>query len=161
MVAACMEILPEDRPRYCMGVGYPEDLVVCVALGADMFDCVYPARTARFGTALVPSGLLKLRHASMATDCRPIDDRCDCYVCKHYTRAYLHCLTPREGTVGAQLLTLHNVRYLVNLMQRARQAILDGCFPEFVQKFMLDLYPNKEYPQWSKDALNTAGIALL
>lgn len=160
-VSQCTNILPTDKPRYCMGVGYPEDLVVCVALGADMFDCVYPARTARFGTALVPSGLLKIRHANMATDPRPIQEDCDCHTCRTYSRAYLHMLGPKDGSVGAQLLTLHNIAYLTRLMAKARQAIIDGKFEEFVQRFMLDLYPDKKYPRWSSDALTSAGVTLL
>ena len=161
VVDQCTDILPPGKPRYCMGVGYPEDLVVCVALGADMFDCVYPARTARFGTALVPSGLLKIRHASMATDCRPVQVGCHCHTCRNYSRSYLHFLAPVDGSVGAQLLTLHNIAYLTNLMKRARQAIMDGTFEPFVQNFMLDLYPDKGYPKWSRDALTKAGVTLL
>ncbi|PXF49846.1 Queuine tRNA-ribosyltransferase catalytic subunit 1 [Gracilariopsis chorda] len=161
IVNQCTDVLPQNKPRYCMGVGYPEDLVVCVALGADMFDCVYPARTARFGTALVPSGLLKIRHASMAMDKRPIQHDCACHTCRNYCRAYLHLLTTKDGTVGAQLLTLHNIAYLTQLMKRTRQAIIDGSFEHFVQKFMLDLYPDKKYPKWSKDALTSAGVRLL
>lgn len=160
IVNQCTDVLPVGKPRYCMGVGYPEDLVVCVALGADMFDCVYPARTARFGTALVPSGLLKIRHASMATDFRPIQDDCRCYTCVNYSRAYLHLLSPKETSVGAQLITLHNMAYLVQLMRRAREAIIDGRFHAFVNSFMRALYPNREYPKWSRDALLTAGIEL-
>lgn len=160
-VNLCTDILPRNKPRYCMGVGYPEDLVVCVALGADMFDCVYPARTARFGTALVPSGLLKIRHANMATDARPIQQDCECHTCRTYSRAYLHMLGPKEGSVGAQLLTLHNIGYLTKLMLKARKAIIDGNFEQFVQNFMLNLYPDKNYPNWSKTALTSAGIRLL
>lgn len=159
MVNMCTGILPENKPRYCMGVGYPEDLVVCVALGADMFDCVYPARTARFGTALVPGGLLKIRSNSMATDYRPIQEGCECFTCDKYSRSYLHFL--KEGSVGAQLLTLHNVAYLTGLMGRAREAILEGWFEAFVQQFMVDLYPDRQYPDWSREALEEAGIRLL
>lgn len=161
VVNQCTDILPADKPRYCMGVGYPEDLVVCVALGADMFDCVYPARTARFGTALVPSGLLKIRNASMATDKRAVQEDCECHTCKNYSRAYLHMLGPKEGSVGSQLLTLHNIAYLTRLMKRAREAIIDGTFEAFVQQFMLALYRNKAYPTWSRDALESAGVTLL
>lgn len=160
-VDLCTDLLPESKPRYCMGVGYPEDLVVCVALGADMFDCVYPARTARFGTALVPSGLLKIRQAAMADDFRPLMVGCRCYTCVHYTRAYLHTLSPKETGVVSQLITLHNISYLTQLMLRARKAIIDGSFEHFVQQFMLDLYPNREYPKWSREALTKAGITLL
>lgn len=160
VVDRCTDLLPESKPRYCMGVGFPEDLVVCVALGADMFDCVYPARTARFGTAIVPSGLLKIRHASMATDHRPIQDGCECHTCRHYSRSYLHLLSPKGGSVGAQLLTLHNIAYLTSLMKRTRQSILDGQFEAFVQNYMLELYPDRKYPSWSRDALTKAGITL-
>lgn len=160
VVDLCMSVLPTDKPRYCMGVGYPEDLVICVMLGADMFDCVYPARTARFGTALVPSGLLKLRQSSMAKDFRPVDDTCSCYTCKNYTRAYLHILSPKDGSVGAQLLTLHNLAYLTKLMRRARSAIIDGNFPWFVSDFMLKRYPNRDYPVWIRNATSKAGINL-
>lgn len=161
VVNQCTDMLPSDKPRYCMGVGYPEDIIVCVALGADMFDCVYPARTARFGTALVPSGLLKIRNASMATDWRPIQDDCECHTCANYSRAYLHLLSPKDSSIGAQLLTLHNIAYLTRLTNKARQAIIDGRFEQFVQQFMLNLYPNKEYPKWSYDALTFAGVKLL
>lgn len=159
VVDQCTDLLPTEKPRYCMGVGYPLDLVVCVALGADMFDCVYPARTARFGTALVPSGQLKLRWNSMATDHRPIQDDCRCYTCLNYSRAYLHSLSNKD-TVGSQLLTLHNVAYLTRLMKRARTAIIDGEFPDFVRNFVLDLHPDKNYPGWARDALTKAGIDL-
>lgn len=157
VVDLCTDILPKDKPRYCMGVGYPEDLVICVMLGADMFDCVYPARTARFGTALVPSGLLKLRNSKMATDLGPIDDTCGCYTCKHYTRAYLHILSPKDGSVGSQLITLHNIAYLTKLMRRARSAIIDGSFPHFVQDFMIKRYSDKNYPAWIRNATRKAG----
>lgn len=159
VVDQCTDILPKSKPRYCMGVGYPLDLVVCVALGADMFDCVYPARTARFGTALVPSGQLKLRSAKMASDHRPIDNGCGCYTCRNYSRAYLHALSGKE-TVGAQLLTLHNVAYLTQLMKRARSAILEGEFPDFVRDFTRALHPDREYPAWARDALTKAGVDL-
>jgi queuine tRNA-ribosyltransferase catalytic subunit len=161
VVDQCTSILPASKPRYCMGVGYPEDLIVCVALGADMFDCVYPARTARFGTALVPTGLLKIRWKSMATDFRPIEDGCECYTCLKYSRAYLHALNPKDNTVGAQLLTLHNVSYLTRLMKRARSAIIEGQFQSFVQNFMQTLHPERRYPDWAQAALLHAGISLL
>lgn len=161
IVDLCTDELPHDKPRYCMGVGFPCDLVVCVALGADMFDCVYPARTARFGTALVPHGLLKIRQAAMAKDFRPIMEGCKCFTCVKYSRAYLHMLSPKETGVVSQLITLHNIAYLTQLMLRARQAIIDGVFEEFVQNFMLDLHPDKKYPKWASDALQKAGVSLL
>ncbi|KAI9909254.1 hypothetical protein PsorP6_015110 [Peronosclerospora sorghi] len=171
VVAKCTARLPEKKPRYLMGVGYPLDLVVCSALGVDMFDCVYPTRTARFGTALVPSGLLKLKSAHCEYDERPIDDTCACFVCKEYTRAYLRVLLKKEetlkepvktsGSIGVHLLTYHNVTYMLNLMRRLRQSIIDDKFQDFVQTFMLKLFPDRNYPQWTLDALTEAKVALL
>ncbi|GAB9464511.1 Queuine trna-ribosyltransferase [Globisporangium polare] len=162
VVAKCAKRLPEHKPRYLMGVGYPLDLVVCSALGVDMFDCVYPTRTARFGTAIVPSGLLKLKAAQFESDDRPLDATCECFVCKKYTRAYLRLMLKKEESgIGAQLLTFHNVTYMLTLMRRMRQAIIDGEFEPFVQQFMLQQFPDREYPQWAVDALTEAKIALL
>ncbi|CAN6679007.1 unnamed protein product [Malus baccata var. baccata] len=114
VVAQCTAALPEEKPRYVMGVGYPLDIVVCSALGADMYDCVYPTRTARFGTALVPEGVLKLKHKAMAEDTRPVDPTCDCMVCKNYTRAYIHCLVTKDA-MGSQLLSYHNLYYMMKV----------------------------------------------
>ncbi|ETL88238.1 queuine tRNA-ribosyltransferase [Phytophthora nicotianae] len=170
VVAKCTAQLPENKPRYLMGVGYPLDLVVCSALGVDMFDCVYPTRTARFGTAIVPSGLLKLKSAKCEHDDRPIDDTCECFVCKKYTRAYLRVLLKKEetfgdaeettGSIGAHLITYHNVTYMLNLMRRLRQSIIDEKFEQFVQNFMLQQFPDRNYPQWAVDALTEAKISL-
>lgn len=162
VVAKCAQRLPEDKPRYLMGVGYPLDLVVCSALGVDMFDCVYPTRTARFGTAIVPSGLLKLKAAQFEDDARPLDATCECFVCKKYTRAFLRLMLKKEESgIGAQLLTFHNVTYMLALMRRLRQAIIDGDFEQFVQQFMLQQFPDRAYPQWAVDALTEAKIELL
>ncbi|KAL4981996.1 hypothetical protein BDW68DRAFT_192531 [Aspergillus falconensis] len=155
VVDTCTDLLPEYKPRYVMGVGYQEDLIVGVALGADMFDCVWPTRTARFGTALVSTGNLNLRNASFAHDFRPVEEGCDCMTCKPreeggsgITRAYLHHLAAKE-TAGAHLLTIHNVHYLLNLMGRARQAILDDQFPAFLRGFFIKLYGGKvKIPSW-------------
>lgn len=152
--------LPDDKPRYCMGVGYPVDLVVCSALGVDMFDCVYPCRTARFGTVLVPSGLLQLKKAEFKDDFRPIDETCTCSTCKNYTRAYLHTIATKE-TVASSLLTVHNIAYMMRLMDNVRNAIIEGNFDEYVRNFMLEQYPKKNYPKWASDALTAAGIELI
>lgn len=112
IVDFCTNLLPEDKPRYLMGVGFAEDLVVCAALGIDMFDCVFPTRTARFGVALRRNGQLKLHQAKFKTDLKPIDENCDCSTCKHYTRAYLSHIVRIEA-VGASLLTIHNVAFQV------------------------------------------------
>uniref|UniRef100_K3W9M8 Queuine tRNA-ribosyltransferase catalytic subunit 1 n=1 Tax=Globisporangium ultimum (strain ATCC 200006 / CBS 805.95 / DAOM BR144) TaxID=431595 RepID=K3W9M8_GLOUD len=162
VVAKCAKRLPENKPRYVMGVGYPLDLVVCSALGVDMFDCVYPTRTARFGTAIVPSGLLKIKAAQFENDERPIDETCECFVCKKYTRAYLRLMLKKEEAgIGAQLITYHNVTYMLTLMRQLRQSIIDGNFEHFVQQFMLQQFPTREYPQWAIDALTEAQIELL
>ncbi|KAF3930782.1 hypothetical protein ABW20_dc0104233 [Dactylellina cionopaga] len=154
------------KPRYVMGVGYPEDLVVSVALGADMFDCVWPTRTARFGNAVTSRGTLNLRHASYAADFSPVGEDCDCICCRPkekggmgVTKAYIHHLTGKE-TAGAHILTMHNVYYLLNLMRQAREAIIADKYPLFVKDFFGKIYNyNKaEYPGWATDALKTVGI---
>jgi len=159
VVNQCAAKLPANKPRYLMGVGYAVDLVVCTALGVDMFDCVFPSRTARFGTALVPTGSIHLKSAEFATDFRPIDADCNCMVCKNYTRAYLHTVAGREQ-IGAQLLTYHNIAYQMNLMRTMRNSIIDGTFPTFVQNFIRLQYPTSNYPKWVKEALEAAGITL-
>lgn len=159
VVSKCAKALPANKPRYLMGVGYPVDLVVCSALGVDMYDCVYPTRTGRFGTAMVPSGLLKLRTAEFANDERPIDVTCPCSVCKDYSRSALH-ISLKNGGVAPQLVTYHNLAYMMRLMTTMRNSILEKAFPEFVQDFMKTHYGEKEVPQWVVDALADAGITL-
>lgn len=165
VVAKCTARLPDDKPRYVMGVGYPLDLVVCSALGADMFDCVYPTRTARFGTAIVRSGLLKLRSQKFADDDRPLEEGCQCLVCqKPYSRAYLRALIQNgkddKANVAAALLTLHNVTHMLTLMRDLRQSILDSRFETFVRDFMRGQFPNGKYPPWAVEALQEAHITL-
>ncbi|KAJ7545063.1 hypothetical protein O6H91_09G105100 [Diphasiastrum complanatum] len=157
VVAQCTAQLPEDKPRYVMGVGFPLDIVVCSALGADMYDCVYPTRTARFGTALIPEGMLKLKNADMATDVRPLDASCSCMVCKRYTRAYLHTLVTREA-MGSQLISYHNVAYMMKLNNDLHKSILEGCFPQFVQGFLRMQFPKGNVPLWVCNAMEVAGI---
>ncbi|XP_057815980.1 uncharacterized protein LOC131029476 isoform X4 [Cryptomeria japonica] len=157
VVAQCTAGLPEDKPRYVMGVGYPLDIVVCSALGADMYDCVYPTRTARFGTALVPEGVLKLKHAAMASDCRPIDPTCSCMVCKRYSRAYIHSIVTKDA-MGSQLLSYHNLAYMMKLSKDLHSSILGGCFPEFVQGFLQTQFPRGDVPEWVCNAMEVAGI---
>eukprot|EP00698_Gefionella_okellyi_P012267 TRINITY_DN3298_c0_g4_i1.p1 TRINITY_DN3298_c0_g4~~TRINITY_DN3298_c0_g4_i1.p1 ORF type:complete len:441 (+),score=76.65 TRINITY_DN3298_c0_g4_i1:45-1325(+) len=159
IVAQCTASLPADKPRYLMGVGYAVDMVVASALGVDMFDCVYPTRTARFGSALVDTGVLHLRQKQFANDLTPVEEACDCSTCKNYTRSMLHNLLTKEP-LGAQLLTYHNVAYQMRLMRRLRQSILDSKFPEFVREFMAMQFPDREYPLWTVDALREAGIEL-
>ncbi|KAJ4758802.1 Queuine tRNA-ribosyltransferase catalytic subunit 1 [Rhynchospora pubera] len=157
VVAQCTAALPEDKPRYVMGVGYPLDIVVCSALGADMYDCVYPTRTARFGTALVPEGVLKLKHNAMASDERPIDSTCSCMVCKNYTRAYIHSLVTRDA-MGSQLLSYHNLSYMMRLSKDLHMSIVEGRFPEYVRGFLRTQFPKGDVPQWVCNAMEVAGI---
>eukprot|EP01128_Nolandella_sp_AFSM9_P000480 TRINITY_DN10638_c0_g1_i1.p1 TRINITY_DN10638_c0_g1~~TRINITY_DN10638_c0_g1_i1.p1 ORF type:complete len:410 (-),score=70.24 TRINITY_DN10638_c0_g1_i1:31-1101(-) len=160
VVSLCTDLLPKDKPRYLMGVGFPVDLVVCVALGVDMFDCVYPTRTARFGTALVDSGTLSLRSKSLKDDYDPLDSECSCSTCKNFTRAYLYSL-PNSSALIAKLLTIHNIAYQLRLMRRARQSILENRFPAFVRKFMELQYPKHNYPNWVVEALASVKIELI
>lgn len=159
MVTISTDILPKEKPRYLMGVGFAVDLVVCVALGCDMFDCVYPTRTARFGTALVPSGHLLLKKDIYAKDFRPIDENCKCSTCRQYTRAYLHTVVQTE-TVACQLVTVHNVAYQLDLMRSIQQSIVEDRFPEFIRQFFNKQFPNKDYPEWAVDALKSVKVYL-
>ena len=124
--------LPPDKPRYLMGVGTPEDLIEGVARGVDIFDCVLPTRLARHHAAFSPQGRLNLMNASFARDRRPIEATCDCYTCRHFTRAYLrHLINARELLAGT-LLSIHNLRALIRLVTEMRACILDGTFEERV-----------------------------
>ena len=168
VVETCTSMLPENKPRYVMGIGYPEDLVVSVALGADMFDCVWPTRTARFGNAITRYGILNLRHAKYASDFGPVEKGCECACCKAgegglgVTRAFVHHVAAKE-TVGAHLLTIHNVWYQLALMRRVREAIIADRFPAFVKEFFSDLHggDRTKYPAWAVDALKRVGVNLL
>ncbi|OBT77313.1 queuine tRNA-ribosyltransferase [Pseudogymnoascus sp. 05NY08] len=167
VVDACTGQLPENKPRYVMGIGYPEDLVVSVALGADMFDCVWPTRTARFGNAVTGKGVLNMRHARYADDLGPIEEGCGCRCCRvgegglGVTRAFAHHLAAKE-TVGAHLLTMHNVWYQLELMRGVRQAIVEDRYPAFLRRFFSDLYEGdkERYPEWAVDALRGVGVDL-
>ncbi|EFA85809.1 queuine tRNA-ribosyltransferase [Heterostelium album PN500] len=160
MVALSTAGLPPNKPRYLMGVGYALDLVVCTALGVDMFDCVFPSRTARFGTALVSTGSLNLKSAEYINDFGPIDSECECMVCKNYTRAYLHIVAGKES-IGGQLLTYHNIAYQMRLMRELRQSIIDNKLSEYINRFISLQYPKGDCPQWAIDALNHAGIQVI
>lgn len=132
---ATVPILPAGKPRYLMGVGTPDLLVEGVRRGVDMFDSVFPTRTARLGTALVPEGRLVVRNAAYARDMRPLQEDCDCYTCRTFTRAYIrHLLNARE-MLAASLLTVHNLRYLTRLMVEMRHAVAQGRFESFAEGF--------------------------
>jgi len=159
VVSHCTAKLPDHKPRYVMGVGYPLDLVLCTALGADMYDCVYPSRTARFGTALVPEGVLRLKSSALEHDHRPIDETCDCLTCKTYTRAQMHAIATKEPR-AAQLLTIHNLRYQMRLCAAMHRAIVEQRFADFVRDFIEKQYPDDTAPPWVRQALEYAGITL-
>ena len=128
------EHMPKEKPRYLMGVGNPTTLVRGVACGIDMFDCVLPTRTARMGTAFSSEGRLNLKNARFATDNTPLDGNCTCPACAAgYTRAYVHHLVRQREMVGSILLSIHNVYYLLELMRKARAAIIAGTYGEFVR----------------------------
>ncbi len=127
--------LPADKPHYLMGVGTPEDLVEGVANGIDMFDCVMPTRNARNGWLFTRYGDLKLRNARHKDEDVPIDESCDCYACKNFSRAYLHHLHRAGEILGARLNTIHNLHYYLQLMREMRAAIDAGRFSEFRQRF--------------------------
>lgn len=161
MVSLSTGILDDHRPRYLMGVGLAIDLVVCVALGVDMFDCVFPTRTARFGCALVSNGQLNLKQKIFEADLEPIDKNCDCSTCKTYTRAYLHSIVTVE-TVACHLISVHNIAYQMNLMRKMRENIEKGTFPQFVQTFVSEYYADcEEFPPWVINSLSSVGINIV
>lgn len=139
MTSLTASLLPENQPRYLMGVGKPEDIVESIAAGVDMFDCVIPTRNARNGLVYTPDGRLPVRNATSADDHTPIDPECSCYTCRHFSRAYLRHLLNVNEILGHRLATLHNLQFFLDLAGQARAAILDGRFnpwkTEFLQRY--------------------------
>ncbi len=136
------DVLPEKKPRYLMGSGTPEDIVELISLGVDMFDCVMPTRNARNGTAFTWSGKVVVRNSSYKFDNSPIDERCNCFVCRKYTRAYLRHLFNAKEILGPILMTYHNLYFYNSLVKKARKAIIEGNFSSFKKRF-LDGYGKK------------------
>jgi len=130
-----LPLLPEDRPRYIMGVGTPEDLVEGVARGGDMFDCVMPTRNARNGVLFTSSGKISIKQSRYRDDPAPPDPECGCYVCRHYSRAYLRHLFQANEILASVLNTQHNLHYYLNLMREIRTAVGEGDFPGFRRDF--------------------------
>lgn len=128
--------LPQDRPRYLMGVGNPTTLVRAVGEGVDMFDCVLPTRTARMGTAFSSKGRMNMRNAKFEHDFTPLDHECDCYTCKNFTRAYIRHLVKHNEMLGSILLSMHNIHFLLDLMRRARAAVIAGNYSEFLSAWL-------------------------
>ena len=127
--------MPQDKPRYLMGVGKPEDIVECVRRGVDMFDCVMPTRNARNGHLFVHEGVIRIRNSKYEKDTRPLDETCSCYTCRNYSRSYLRHLDKNQELLGARLNTIHNLHYYQELMQNIRAAIEAERFDEFVNEF--------------------------
>lgn len=128
--------LPENKPRYLMGVGNPTTLVRAVHEGVDMFDCVLPTRTARMGTAFSSQGRMNMRNAKYAHDFTPLDHECGCPTCTTHTRAYIRHLVKQNEMLGSVLLSIHNLYFLIHLMDQAREAILAGAYEDFYQDWM-------------------------
>ena len=145
-------LLPDDAPRYLMGVGTPQDLLECIARGVDMFDCVLPTRNARNGTLFTATGRLNIKGAIHARDERPVDPDCVCYTCRHFSRAYLRHLYVADEILGLRLNTIHNLHYYLDLMRQARQAIEAGCFAAWKDTTLARL---RAEPSTSQDGQET------
>jgi queuine tRNA-ribosyltransferase len=134
--------LPPDRARYAMGLGTPPQMIEMIARGVDMFDCVLPTRIARNGTAFSRYGTLPLKNAAFIEDSEPIEENCECYCCRNFSRAYLRHLIKAEEILGLRLVTLHNLHFYLRLMRVARTAILQGRFAEFREQFVANYRSN-------------------
>ena len=130
------EHMPKNKARYLMGVGTPDCIVEAVNLGVDMFDCVFPTRVARNGTAMIPEGRLVVRNAAYAEDFRPIDESCGCYTCRNFSRAYIRHLFKAEELFALRLLTIHNLHFLLDFTKQIRSAIASDTFPELRERFL-------------------------
>jgi len=138
------EVLPEDKPRYLMGVGSPEDLVEGVARGIDMFDCALPTRVARNGSLFTPEGRVDITKARYAEQQGPLDETCDCYTCRNYSAAYLRHLFRAKELLGLRLASIHNLRFVLALMERIRASILEKRFDAFRRDFLDRYQPANE-----------------
>jgi len=137
-------LLPEAKPRYLMGVGTPEDLINGVARGIDIFDCVLPTRLARHHSAFSPEGRLNLMNATFSRDERPVDSTCDCYTCRTFTRAYIRHLIVAKELLAGTLISIHNLRALIRLMEEMRVYIAEGTFEEKAPELLAQWQGNAE-----------------
>ena len=144
MVSVSTEVMPAEKPRYLMGVGFPEDIVECVGRGVDMFDCVMPTRNARNGTVFTSEGKLVVKNAAYAEDPRPLDPECDCYTCRNFTRAYIRHLFQAGEILAPRLATLHSVTYFQKVVREARKAILEDRYASFMETFLRNLGGHKQ-----------------
>ena len=136
MIDDGIRYLPTDKPRYLMGVGEPVDIFEGVERGIDMFDCVLPTRLARHGHAFTLDGKINLRNAKYKEDFSPVDENCDCYCCKNYTKSYVRHLLVANETLGQRLLSIHNLRFLIKIMENIRESIKDDKFLEYKREFI-------------------------
>ena len=139
LLAQTAPLLPQDRPRYLMGVGTPADIVRAVGYGIDMFDCVLPTRVGRNGTAYTATGKVNLKNARYQDDLNPLDAECTCEVCRTYTRAYLRHLYKAGEILAARCVSYHNLHLYLRLMERIREAIRAGCYQEFAKEYLLKI----------------------
>jgi len=146
MLEACDDALPRDKPRYLMGVGFPEDLIEGVARGVDLFDCVAPTRMGRNGAAFTSRGRLNLKNAAHRLDDRPIEEACGCSTCRRFSRAYLRHLVQADEILGLTLLSVHNVHFLVAMMRHARATIADGTFDRWSRDWLSRYHSTDEIP---------------
>ena len=133
-------LMPREKPRYLMGVGYPTNIIEGISRGVDMFDCVMPTRNGRTGTVFISSGRINMRGKTHADEFIPLDSECDCYTCKNFTRAYLRHLSMCGEILGARLNSWHNLRFTIRIAEQAREAIIAGNFPEFCERFLSNFH---------------------
>jgi queuine tRNA-ribosyltransferase len=143
MLDVVNEVLPKDKPRYLMGVGSPEDLINGILRGVDIFDCVLPTRLARHASAFTPTGRINLMNAAFARDHSPIDDTCDCYTCCNFTRGYIRHLIVAKEMLASTLISIHNIRFLVSLVNKSRTTILAHEFDAFAHAFLENYKPRQ------------------
>lgn len=145
ITAFTAKFLPENKPRYIMGIGTPWDIAYAIKCGIDMFDCVSPTRLARHGAAFASEGRLALKSSRFALDAKPLDADCTCYTCKNHSRAYLHHLVRIKEMTASTLLSIHNINFLVTIAKKCRQAIMDGSFRQLFEEYSLQ-YKEQESP---------------
>ena len=138
MVEYAIKYLPEDKPRYVMGIGSIDYVLGSIERGVDMFDCVLPTRLARHGALMTSHGRVNIKNEKYKEDFTPLDDKCDCYCCKNYTKAYLRHLYICDETFGKRLLSIHNVRFLIHLVEQARAAIKEDRYKEFKEETLIE-----------------------
>jgi len=138
------DLMPENKPRYLMGVGRPENILEAIALGIDMFDCVMPTRNARNAYLFTSTGIVSMRNAAYKDDFTPLDENCSCYTCKNFSKAYLRHLFNAKEILALELATIHNLSFYLNLVRESRQKIIDGTFREWKDEFSKVISKNKQ-----------------